>query len=127
LERLALTFPDKRKLIKVIWTSPLIPSDPLVWRKDLDPNVKKKILDFLLVYGQRGDAREAEILTALQWRGFKNSSNDQLLPIRQLELFKEKKNLEDRGNLNSDQQKRLTEIDAELKSLETQMAALAKK
>ena len=29
--------------IRVIWTSPLIPSDPLVWRKDLDADLKKKI------------------------------------------------------------------------------------
>jgi phosphonate transport system substrate-binding protein len=127
LSRLQETAPDKRKLIKIIWTSPLIPSDPLVWRKDLDPATKKKISDFLLTYGQKGDAGEAEILTALQWKGFKTSTNDQLLPIRQLELFKEKKNLEDRGDLNDEQKARLTKIDADLKDLEAQMAALAKK
>ncbi|MDR2387569.1 MAG: phosphonate ABC transporter substrate-binding protein [Deltaproteobacteria bacterium] len=126
LDRLELTAPDKRKQIKVIWTSPLIPSDPLVWRKDLDPAIKKKIQDFLLSYGTKGDAREQEILTALQWKGFKNSSNDQLLPIRQLELFKEKKTIEDRGNLNNEQKTRLTQIENELKDLETKMASLAK-
>ncbi|MDR2300543.1 MAG: phosphonate ABC transporter substrate-binding protein [Deltaproteobacteria bacterium] len=126
LDRLELTAPDKRKQIKVIWTSPLIPSDPLVWRKDLDPAVKKKIQDFLLNYGKDGDERKAEILTALQWKGFKSSSDDQLLPIRQLELFKEKKNLEDRGNLNDEQKTRLTQINNELKDLETKMASLAK-
>jgi phosphonate transport system substrate-binding protein len=83
LERLSVTFPDKRSQIKVIWTSPLIPSDPLVWRKDLDPSVKKKLTDFFTSYGQRGDARETEILKNLQWKGFKLSSNNQLLPIRQ--------------------------------------------
>ncbi|MDR1607307.1 MAG: phosphonate ABC transporter substrate-binding protein [Deltaproteobacteria bacterium] len=125
LERLEITFPDQRKLIKVIWTSPLIPSDPLVWRKDLDPAIKKKLNDFFLNYGQ--DDREKEILKNLQWRGFKASNNDQLLPIRQLELFKEKKSLEDRGELNSAQKEKLTEIDSQLKELETKLAELAKK
>ncbi|MDR2443526.1 MAG: phosphonate ABC transporter substrate-binding protein [Deltaproteobacteria bacterium] len=121
LARLEITFPDKRKLIKVIWTSPLIPSDPLVRRKDLDSATKKKIDDFLLSYGQTGDAREVEILKNLQWKGFKVSNNDQLDPIRQLELFKEKKNLEDRGNLNNDQKKRLADIDSELSALAKKM------
>lgn len=29
------TSPEKAKELRVIWKSPLIPSDPLVWRKDL--------------------------------------------------------------------------------------------
>ncbi|MDR1656168.1 MAG: phosphonate ABC transporter substrate-binding protein [Deltaproteobacteria bacterium] len=121
LERLAVTFPDKRKLIKVIWTSPLIPSDPMVWRKDLDPQIKNKITDFLFSYGQTGDAREVEILKNLQWKGFKASNNDHLNPIRQLELFKEKRTLEDRGELNDTQKKRLTEIDQELAVLNAKL------
>ena len=120
LQRLEITFPDKRKLIKVIWTSPLIPSDPLVRRKDMDPATKKILDDFFLAYGQRGDQREADILKALQWKGFRRSNDDQLIPIRQLELFKEKKGLEDKGNLSDKDKGRVAEIDAEL-------AALAKK
>jgi phosphonate transport system substrate-binding protein len=37
LLRVAAAAPDARNQIKIIWTSPLIPLDPLVWRKDLDP------------------------------------------------------------------------------------------
>ncbi|MDR3155099.1 MAG: phosphonate ABC transporter substrate-binding protein [Deltaproteobacteria bacterium] len=117
LGRLEVTAPDRRKQIKVIWTSPLIPSDPLVWRKDLDPALKKKITDFLFGYGQGGDAREQGILNALTWRGFKPSSNDQLIPIRQLELFKEKSTLEASGNLSDSDRKRLAEIETELAAL----------
>ncbi|MDR1035639.1 MAG: phosphonate ABC transporter substrate-binding protein [Deltaproteobacteria bacterium] len=126
LERLAVTFPDKRRLIKVIWTSPLIPSDPLVRRKDMPQATKKRIDDFLLAYG-RNDEREAGILKALQWRGFKVSDDDQLIPIRQLELFKEKKALEDRGELNAQQRERLAAVEAELRGLETRTAELAGK
>jgi phosphonate transport system substrate-binding protein len=40
LQRVAATAPAAREQIRIIWTSPLIPLDPLVWRKDLDPAVK---------------------------------------------------------------------------------------
>ncbi len=36
LDRLEKTAPASRANLRVIWTSPLIPSDPFVWRKDLD-------------------------------------------------------------------------------------------
>src|SRR5262249_34953904 len=35
LQRLEHSAPDARKQIKILWTSPIIPLDPLVWRKDL--------------------------------------------------------------------------------------------
>lgn len=78
--------------IKVIWKSPLIPSDPLVWRKDLPEETKAKIKDFFLTYGtdqSKGDvAHEKAVLADLEWAPFRASSNDQLLPIRVLELTK---------------------------------------
>ena len=116
LERLKLTFPDKRGLIKVIWTSPLIPADPLVRRADLDPALKAKIDDFLLAYGQN-DPRELEILKSLQWRGFKRSDNDQLIPIRELELLKEKRAIEDKASPGDDDKARLAQIEGELAAL----------
>lgn len=119
LERLSITFPDKRKEIKVIWTSPLIPSDPLVWRKDLAPEIKQKIETFLLGYGQAGPERERqlEVLKALQWKGFKRSADSQLNPVRQLELFKEKDKLESISEVNEAQRERLVEIEKQLATL----------
>ncbi len=37
--------------VREIWRSPLIPSDPIVWRKDLPDATKTKIRDFFLTYG----------------------------------------------------------------------------
>jgi ABC-type phosphate/phosphonate transport system, periplasmic component len=34
LDSLKKQHPDKFAQVRVLWTSPLIPSDPLVWRKD---------------------------------------------------------------------------------------------
>ncbi len=119
LERMAKTAPDKRKLVKVIWTSPLIPSDPMIWRKDLDQETKTAVKDFMLQYGQNGEAKEVEILAALGWKGFKSSDDSQLKPIRQLELFKAKTKLENDESLDSAQKEaELKKIEHSLKELE---------
>ena len=70
--------------MREIWRSPLIASDPLVWRKDLDDNTKKLVRDFMLNYGK--DAREKAILANIDYSGFRASSDAQLMPIRQIEL-----------------------------------------
>jgi phosphonate transport system substrate-binding protein len=62
LQRLAATAPDAREKIKIVWTSPLIPLDPLMWRKDLDAAVKDKLYTVLMSYGHIGT--EAEIKAA---------------------------------------------------------------
>ncbi|OWJ80835.1 phosphonate ABC transporter substrate-binding protein [Haematobacter missouriensis] len=78
--------------IREIWRSPLIPSDPIVWRKDMDTETKEKVRTFFLTYGtdkSTGDvAREREILAGLKWAPFRPSSDAQLLPIRVMEIQK---------------------------------------
>src|SRR5215471_3327213 len=92
LQRVATNAPDARNQIKIIWTSPLIPLDPLVWRKDLDPAVKAKLYTFLLSYGRIGSNDEIKtaksVLADLIWSPFRPSSDDQLIPIRVLEANK---------------------------------------
>ncbi|MDR0528609.1 MAG: phosphonate ABC transporter substrate-binding protein [Zoogloeaceae bacterium] len=125
LEHLDATNPEKKNELKIIWTSPLIPTDPLVWRKDLPSATKKKLRDFFFSYG--GNPKEKAILKALLWSGFKVSDNDQLLPIRQLELFKQRTETENNAELNdTEKQKRLAQIDKLLEKLNAKMAAAAK-
>jgi phosphonate transport system substrate-binding protein len=93
LQRVAATAPAAREQIRIIWTSPLIPLDPLVWRKDLDPAVKTKLYRFLMNYGHVGTDDEIkvarEILANLVWSPFHPSSDNQLLTIRRLEANKD--------------------------------------
>lgn len=74
--------------IEVIWTSPSIPEDPIVWRKDLDPAVQKKLRDFLLSYGV-GEGPEAErqraVLAAIDTGPFKPADDSHLMAVRQME------------------------------------------
>lgn len=109
--------PEKLDQIRILWTSPLIPRDPLVWRKDLPADVKKKIQDFVVGYGK--DAREKEILKNMyRLAGFKASTDAQLIPIRQLELFKDRRKFEGDTNMSdADKKAKLAEIDAKLAAL----------
>ncbi len=109
--------PERMEQIRILWTSPLIPRDPLVWRKDLPADVKQKVRDFVLAYGK--DDREKEILKNMyRLAGFKASSDSQLIPIRQLELAKDRKKFEDDTNLSdADKRARLADIDAKLDAL----------
>ncbi|MFB2351510.1 PhnD/SsuA/transferrin family substrate-binding protein, partial [Priestia megaterium] len=49
-DRLKETQPEKAEQLKVIWKSPLIPSDPLVWRTNLPEQTKQKIRNFIFTY-----------------------------------------------------------------------------
>jgi len=116
-DKLAETKPELLKELKVIWTSPLIPNDPLVWRKDLDPAVKAKIKGFMLDFG-KSDADKAILKNIYNYSGFKDSSNDQLTPIRQLELFKERRKVEDDKQYSAEEKAaKLAEIDKKLNAL----------
>jgi phosphonate transport system substrate-binding protein len=75
--------------VKVIWTSPTLPEDPIIWRTDLDPIKKKKIKDFFINYGRQGDKaqqdRERAILASLSFGLFQPATNDHLLPVREMQ------------------------------------------
>jgi phosphonate transport system substrate-binding protein len=107
LQRVATNAPDARNQIKVIWTSPLIPLDPLVWRKDLDPAVKTKLYTFLMGYGRIGTADEIktakQVLADLIWAPFHPSSDNQLLPIRLLEANKTLAKIQSDEKLSADE------------------------
>ncbi|PAU77301.1 phosphonate ABC transporter substrate-binding protein [Halomonas salipaludis] len=122
LERLELNAADKAEQLKVIWESPLIPSNPLVWREALPAEMKAKLRDFFEHYGET--AEQHDIIAPLQWAGFKASDNDQLLPIRQLELFKQRLEIEnDDGIADDDKARRLAELDAQLAELDERLEA----
>ncbi|MFR0875668.1 MAG: phosphate/phosphite/phosphonate ABC transporter substrate-binding protein [Bilophila wadsworthia] len=73
--RLEIAHPEKAAQIREIWRSPLIPSDPLVWRNSLPESTKKKIADFIFGYGVKGDVAHAKaILEKLQWGPFASTT-----------------------------------------------------
>jgi phosphonate transport system substrate-binding protein len=118
MDKLEKTRPDLFKQVRVIWKSPLIPSDPFVWRKDLDPAVKEKVRTFVLNYAKT-DPQEKKILNNIySYDGFRPSNNDQLIPIRELELFRDRSRAEADAKLSADEKAKLiAEIDRKLAAL----------
>jgi phosphonate transport system substrate-binding protein len=116
MDRLKMVHPTDFEKIKVIWTSPLIPSDPLVMRKDLPQAEKTKIADFFYSYGKTPEQKEA--LKRLGLSGFKPSTNAQLMPIRQISLFTKRTKIEADANLSAEEKKsQIAKIDEQLAAL----------
>lgn len=119
LAKIALRHPDKFENIKVVWTSPLIPLDPLVIKKDLPEASKQKIRDFFYGYGKQSEQEKAVLMKLSKLSGFKPSTDAQLLPIRQLSLFSERNKVEADSTLSESERKaRLADIDGKLRVLD---------
>ena len=74
--------------LDVVWTSPRIPEDPILWRKDLDPALKKRLAAFMFSYGVGNTpeaARQRAILAQIQTLPFKHADNAHLIPVREME------------------------------------------
>ncbi len=125
--RLMKTNPEAAAQIREIWRSPLIPSDPMVWRADLPQDVKEKIYFFFMQYGRVGDLakvkREREILKNMSdgWGPFLASSNAQLVSTRQIELYKKKLKAEKDGDKAA-----IAKVEADLKQLEEYTTVVGK-
>ena len=108
--------------LDVIWTSPTIPEDPMVRRKDLDPAIKAKIDAFLFSYGT-GEGPEAErqrkVLERIQTKPFKRADNSHLLPVREMEASGQLMVARRKGDAAAEKaaQAELDEIAAEKKAL----------
>lgn len=126
-DRIPKTNPEMAGKIKEIWRSPLIPSDPMVWRKDLSEELKQKILYFFIQFGRFGSPekvkKEREILanTSDGWGPFLASSDAQLLDVRQIEAFKKKLKAERNGDNDG-----IKKAEAELAQLKETAAIVGK-
>ena len=128
MDRLAvIDTPEARKVmasLQVIWRSPTIPEDPMIWRADLDPAVKAKLSQFFFSYGV-GDTDEAKrqraILERIQTGAFRHADNTHLLPVREMEATGEVVQAKAKGDAAA-----LTAAQAKLDQVKTEMAALPK-
>jgi phosphonate transport system substrate-binding protein len=128
MDRLAAIGTDQAKKtldsLQVIWTSPTIPEDPMIWRADLDAPTKAKISKFFFSYGV-GDTDEARrqraILERIQTGAFKHADNTHLLPVREMEATGEVVQAKAKGD-----QPAMAAAQAKLDQVKKEMAALPK-
>lgn len=114
---------DATESVRILWKSPLIPADPMVIRSDVPADIKQRIQTFFVNYGTGPNAeREQEILANLTYKGFRASSNAQLIPIRQMELAKTRLSVETDTTLSeADKKTKLADLDRQLDELEKQV------
>ena len=120
LDKIKDKLPEKFNDIRVIWTSPLIPLDPLVIRKDMADPLKTKVREFFYNYGKGSQQEKDNLYKISKLSAFKLSTNSQLIPIRQLELFK------DRNKVDADASLAAADKQAKLADIDRQLAALGK-
>ena len=84
----------------------------------------QEIVDFILSYGTKDEA-ERKIIAALSWAPFRKSSDDQLLPIRQMEVNKAIAKIKSDASL-SDAEKtaKIAPLQAQFEELGKKIAAL---
>jgi len=74
--------------VTAIWTSPPLPEDPILWRKDLDPELKETLRQFFIT-DARGDSalarKQRDDLTPLGVAGFEAADDSHLLQMREIE------------------------------------------
>ena len=118
LDKIKERLPEKFNDIRIVWTSPLIPLDPLVIRKDLPEASKAKVREFFYSYGKSSQQEKDNLVKLNKLSGFKPSSNSQLIPIRQLELFKARNKYEADVAMSADEkQAKLADVDRQLAAL----------
>jgi phosphonate transport system substrate-binding protein len=109
--------------VRVIWESPKLPEDPIIWRKDLDPAVKEKLRRFFLTYGQGEGAeaqRQRDLVSKLSIGGFRPSDDTHLLPVQEMEateLYLEARNGGDAAKIAA-AERTLNDIKAQRAALE---------
>ncbi len=123
--------PDVVEQVREVWRSPLIPSSPMMWRGNLPEATKNRIRGFFLGYGHVGtpeeiaEAREVLARTSGGMEVWRASSNHQLIPIRQLELAKQRGQVEQNAALSEEQRaERIAAIEAQFADLETMVRLL---
>lgn len=113
LSRLAETNPEALDNIEIIWTSPIIPNDPLAYYEDLPDCLKTAMQDFFVNYDN------ADVLAELKWQEFIAAEDSAWDTIRELKIAKEILEVEGNDRLKEDEkQSQLQALNQKLEALQ---------
>lgn len=131
-QRLKANNPEAHAKLKEIWRSPLIAPDPILWRGDLEDEVKAKLYYAVLGMGRTGSPeqmkKDREILANGGWGLFTPSSNLQLLPFREMEATKAIQQTQGDNTMSADEKaEKIAELEAEIVRIRELAAALPNK
>jgi phosphonate transport system substrate-binding protein len=123
-DKFAKAHPDLIKNVRIVWKSPLITSDPMVWRKDLSKEWKSRIKGFFLAYGRIGAEKDKQLAVLKDmssgWAPFQDSSNHQLLPIMEINFAKDKLKIQNNDAIAAEAMtQKMAEIDQHLAEIQS--------
>lgn len=130
--RLKKSKPELFAELKEIWRSPLIASDPIAWRPELDNQLKSEIMSFFMTYGRHGtdeEVREArETLALIDMGPFMPSSNAQLWPFYEMDQIRKRMSLEADTTYSDDERTtKILEINTRIEEIRAAAAARPRK
>ena len=104
--------PEAFEQVQIIWTSPVIPSDPIAYRNDLPDCLKDELKDFFYNYD------DAAVLGALDWQGFDEADDTDWNTVRELNIGKELLEVQNDDSLDAAaKQEKVDELNAKLEEL----------
>ncbi len=110
--RLEESDPEAAEKVQVIWTSPVIPSDPIAYRNDLPDCMKDQIKDFFFNF------KDEAVLEPLQWSHFDPAGDEDWNTIRELEIAKNILEVQNNAELSDeDKQAQIDELNKQLEAL----------
>ncbi|MEO0537611.1 MAG: phosphonate ABC transporter substrate-binding protein [Cyanobacteria bacterium P01_A01_bin.123] len=113
LKMMAQADPEARNNIQVIWTSPMIPTEPIAYRHDLPDCLKAKIRTFFYNY------QDSEILEPLGWAGFTPAEDKDWNTIRELDIGNQILEIQNNQSLNDQaKQQKLDQLNRQLEVLQ---------
>ncbi|MEL6575123.1 MAG: phosphonate ABC transporter substrate-binding protein [Pseudomonadota bacterium] len=130
--RLKTAKPELFAELKEIWRSPLIASDPMAWRPELDPALKAKIMSFFMTYGRHGtdeEVKEArETLAIIDMGPFIPSSNAQLWPFYEMDQIRQRMSIQGDETFSEEEKTaKIAEIDAKIAEIRAAAEARPRK
>ncbi|UUX50763.1 phosphonate ABC transporter substrate-binding protein [Nisaea acidiphila] len=130
--RLKKAKPELFAELKEIWRSPLIASDPMAWRPELNEDLKAKIVYFFMTYGRHGtDAEVAnarETLAVIDMGPFVPSSNAQLWPFYEMDQIRQRMSIEGDATMSKGEKKeKIAAIDKKIAEIRAAAAARPRK
>jgi phosphonate transport system substrate-binding protein len=109
LENFRSSKPAEAALVRTIWESPDIPTSPMVWRRDLPAPVKQQMAFFLERFGAKDDEEKGILWNINKLTGWRASTNRQLIPIADLEMFNARQKI--MNNMALDAGERMRQVD----------------
>lgn len=105
--------PEAFENIQIIWTSPVIPSDPVSYRSDLPDCLKDQVKNFFYNY------KDAAVLEPLGWQGFDPAADEDWNTIRELDIGQKMMEVQNDANLSPEQkQSQLDELNKQLEAFQ---------